>query len=115
MKPMRVSAGLWLVILLTACAAEQPAPEPALLVTAVAHDPQTLQEIKVNVKTVAMLPTRPSADDDVICVREKTTGSHIATDRCYTREQQRRRNSEAQEWLRSGGLSGSVSEVYPIQ
>ena len=112
---MRASAGLWLVILLTACAAEQLAPEPALLVTAVAHDPQTLQEIKVNVKTVAMLPTRPPADDDVICVKEKITGSRIATNRCYTREQQRRQNADAQEWLRSGGQRGAVAEVYPIR
>ena len=115
MKPMQASAGLWLVLLLTACAAQQPEPEPTQLAAAVAHDPQILQEIKVNAKTVVLLPARSSADDEVICVREKTTGSHIATDRCYTREQQRRQNAEAQEWLRSGGLSGSVAEVYPIR
>ncbi len=115
MKPMQASAGLWLVLLLTACAGQQPAPDATQLVAAVADDPQTLQEIKVNAKTVALLPARPPADDDVICVEEKTTGSRIATNRCYTREQQRRQNEEAQEWLRSGGLSGSVAEVYTIQ
>ena len=124
MKPIRASGGLWLVTLLTGCAAQQSAPDPTQLLTAVAddpqtlqvaHDTQTLQEITVNVETVALLPARPPADDDVICVREKTTGSHIATDRCYTREQQRRQNEEAQEWLRSGGQRGSVAEVYTVQ
>ena len=115
MKPIRASGGLWFVMLLTGCAAQQSAPDPAQLLTAVAGDPQTLQEIKVNVETVALLPARPPADDDVICVMEKTTGSHIATERCYTRAQQRRLNEEAQEWLRSGGQRGSVAEVYTIQ
>lgn len=115
MKPIRASCGLWLVTLLTGCAAQQSAPDSTQLLTAVANDPQTLQEIEVNVKTIALLSARPPADDDVICVKEKTTGSHIATNRCYTREQQRRQNEEAAEWLRSGGLRGSVAEVYTIQ
>ncbi len=110
MQPIPAGPLLLIVTLLTACAAQQPVPEPTQLASA-APDEQTLQEIKLNVKVIPLSPTRTPSGDELVCVTARPTGSHIPERRCITRAQQRRQNREAQEWLRSGGNLGSVTGI----
>ena len=115
MKLISAVAALASVFLLAACAAQ---PEP--IVTAqlepvdpsAQYDPEVLQEIKTNAKTVAIAP---QLESEVVCQRVTPTGSHISERRCYSKQALRRQSEEAQEWLRSGGMRGSISEVYSVQ
>jgi len=74
-------------------------------------DPQLLSEIRVTAKAVAL---SPPMDSDVGCRRITPTGSHLSKRRCDTRSSLRRQREEAQEWLRSDGLDGSVSGVFSV-
>ncbi len=62
----------------------------------------------------AVSSAEAAADDDVICVREASTGSRIPTERCTTRAQREREAWEASEWVLSGGDFGGVVEVQTI-
>ena len=104
---------------LIACAAQQDAPETAESVSvgvAAELDPQTLQEIKLSAETVALAgaPTDSDgeSDSDLVCRNERRPGSHISERHCYTRAALRQRSDEAQEWLRTGGAAGSITEVH---
>ena len=118
MKLISAGAVLASVFLLAACAAQPESIMTAQLEpvepteAAAQYDPEVLQEIKTNARTVAIAP---QVESDVVCQRVTPTGSHISERRCYTRQALRRQSEEAQEWLRSGGLRGSVSEVYSVQ
>ena len=74
-------------------------------------DPQLLREIRVTAKAVAL---SPPMDSDVVCRRVTPTGSHLSKQRCDRRSSLRRQRQEAQEWLRSDGLDGSVSGVFSV-
>ena len=74
-------------------------------------DPQLLREIRVTAKAVALSPPMDSA---VVCRRITPTGSHLSKQRCDRRSSLRRQREEAQEWLRSDGLDGSVSGVFSV-
>ena len=98
--------------LLAACAAQQDMSESADAQhssAAEAPDSETLQEIRINAEQVAL--TRPPQESNVVCERITPTGSHIPQRRCVTRAALREETEQAQEWLRSGGTRGSVTEV----
>jgi len=98
--------------------ASQPTPEPTQLAQAspensqAATDEESVEELRQNSQTVAISPGTPN--DDVYCVMEKRTGSHMREERCYSRSAQQRVNREAQEWLRTGGQRGSISNIGPM-
>lgn len=98
--------------LLAACAARQDMPESAdaqQANDAEAPDAETLQEIRLNAEQVAL--QRPPRDSDVVCERIAPTGSHIPQRRCVTRAALREETEQAQEWLRSDGTRGGITEV----
>ena len=115
MKLISTTALLVSIVFLAACAAQREAPETAQLEpveVAAQHDPQTLQEIKLNAETVALGQAPRDSDSEVVCRKETRPGSHISERRCYTRAALRQRTDEAQEWLRTGGAAGSLTEVH---
>ena len=98
--------------LLAACAARQDMSESAdaqQANSAEAPDSETLQEIRLNAEQVAL--TRPPQESDVVCERVAPTGSHIPQRRCVTRAALREETEQAQEWLRSDGTRGGITEV----
>ena len=102
-----LSAGL-----LAACATQQETSGSAdaqQASAAEAPDSETLQEIRLNAEQVAL--TRPPQESDVVCERIAPTGSHIPQRRCLTRAALREETEQAQEWLRSDGTRGAITEV----
>ena len=97
--------------LLTACAAQQNSPRNASSQADLADqtDPQTLQEIRLNARNVPVAAVRQ--ESEVVCERVAPTGSLIPRRRCMTREARRLETEQAQEWLRSDGTRGAISEV----
>jgi len=98
--------------LLAACAAQQDMSEStdaAQASAAEAPDSETLQEIKLNAEQVSL--ARPPQESDVVCERVAPTGSLIPKRRCVTRAAMREETEQAQEWLRSDGARGSITEV----
>ena len=115
MKLISTTAPLVSIVFLAACAAQREAPEtaqPETVDVAAQHDPQTLQEIKLSAETVALEPAGTNSDSELVCRQERRPGSHISERRCYTRAAVRRQAEEAQEWLRTGGTAGSITEVH---
>ena len=109
---MKKTTAIALVGLLTACAAQQ---ETARNVresaeTADRPDPQTLEAIRLSARNVALAPPAPQ-DSDIVCERVTPTGSLIPQRRCLTREAQRQETEQAQEWLRSDGSQGAITEI----
>ena len=102
-----LSAGL-----LAACAPQQDLPPATDAQQASAVEPpdsETLQEIRLNAEQVSL--ARPAQESDVVCERVAPTGSFIPKERCVTRAALREETEQAQEWLRSDGTRGSVTEV----
>ena len=97
--------------LLAGCAGQQEVSGDAALQAndAEAPDAETLQEIRLNAEQVAL--TRPPQESDVVCERVAPTGSHIPQRRCVTRAALREETEQAQEWLRSDGTRGGITEV----
>ncbi|MCZ0951111.1 MAG: hypothetical protein OXU28_01010 [Chloroflexota bacterium] len=97
--------------LLAGCAGQQEVSGDAALQAndAEAPDAETLQEIRLNAEQVAL--QRPPQDSDVVCERIAPTGSHIPQRRCVTRAALREETEQAQEWLRSDGTRGGITEV----
>ena len=102
-----LSAGL-----LAACATQQEmsgSADAQQANAAEAPDSDTLQEIRLNAEQVAL--TRPPQESDVVCERVAPTGSHIPQRRCQTRAALREETEQAQEWLRSDGTRGGITEI----
>ena len=97
--------------LLAGCAGQQEVSGNAALQAndAEAPDDETLQEIRLNAEQVAL--TRPPQESDVVCERVVPTGSLIPQRRCVTRAAMREETEQAQEWLRSDGTRGAITEV----
>ena len=98
--------------LLAACAAQQEMSESADAAQASAGeapDSGTLQEIKLSAEQVSLAPA--PQESDVVCERVVPTGSLIPKRRCVTRAALREETEQAQEWLRSGGTRGAITEV----
>ncbi len=97
---------------LAACATQQEVSESAdaqQASAAEASDSETLQEIKLNAEQVSL--ARAPQDSDVVCERVVPTGSLIPKRRCVTRAALREETEQAQEWLRSDGTRGAITEV----
>ena len=98
--------------LLAACATQQELSESTnaqQASAAEAPDSETLQEIKLNAEQVSL--ALPAQESDVVCERVVPTGSLIPIERCVTRAALREETEQAQEWLRSDGTRGSITEV----
>ena len=98
--------------LLAACATQQEVSESAnaqQASAAEAPDSETLQEIKLNAEQVSL--ARAPQESDVVCERVVPTGSLIPQRRCKTRAALREETEQAQEWLRSDGTRGAITEV----
>ena len=98
--------------LLAACATQQevsPATDAQQASAAEAADSETLQEIKLNAEQVSL--ARSPQETDIVCERVAPTGSLIPKRRCVTRAALREETEQAQEWLRSDGTRGSITEV----
>jgi len=54
---------------------------------------------------------RSPGDGDIVCEKEATTGSHWKRRVCRTRSAMEQQRAASQEWLRTGGFSGSPSVV----
>ncbi len=54
---------------------------------------------------------RTSVQSDTSCRYVRTTGSHIATRKCYSREELEAMSKGSEEWLRTGGRRGSPAQV----
>ena len=76
---------------------------------AAALDAETLREIRLNAERVAL--RHEPQDSDVVCERVIRTGSLIPQRRCLTRAALREETEQAQEWLRSDGTRGAITEV----
>ena len=98
--------------LLAACATQQEMPGSANVLqasAAEAPDAETVQEIKGNAQQVSL--TDLPRDSEIVCQRITPTGSLIPKRRCMTRAALREVTEQAQEWLRSDGERGSVTEA----
>ena len=95
--------------LLAACASQQEVADPQQASAAEAPDAETLQEIRLNAEQVALAPEPQQSD--VVCERIAPTGSHIPQRRCLSRAAIREETEQAQEWLRSDGTRGAITEV----
>jgi hypothetical protein len=93
------------IALLPACAAQ-----PGTSELAATYDPTALQQIRDGARQVTVA-SAPVSHGTVVCREVKRTGSHMARERCVTRQQSRQESTEAKEWMRSGGQKGSVSVV----
>jgi hypothetical protein len=90
--------------LLSACASTEPAafaPQPS------AVDPQSLAAAPT---VVQIEPARIGADEPV-CRRQNVTGSHRPRVVCQTAAQRSATREAAQEWYRTGGRTGEISQV----
>ena len=101
-------------MLVVACAGQPDAPEDGQLglVAAGESGSEELEEIRLNAEAVRLggnAPSRPTLGSDTVCEDFTPTGSHLSKTRCTTRAERRREAEEAQEWMRTDGISGSIS------
>ena len=101
------------VVLLAACAAQPGIPEAVQLAqvdVAAQHAPEVLEEIRLNAETINLY--RMPTDSDIVCQRAHRAGTHIRREICLTRAEWRRLSREAQEWMRTDGQQGSISQLH---
>ena len=55
------------------------------------------------------------AEDQTICRTEVVTGTHRPTTVCLTRAERRAMRDAAQDWYRSGGRDGAVSQIPVVR
>jgi hypothetical protein len=111
MRRTSVGAEVLFLALVSACASNHSAPDPTQQAATTA-DPQKLEEIKLNVENIALVPSGQSrlpSDDRVVCIKENRTNSYLPSNRCRTKRQRSEESDRAQEWMRSGGEFGSVN------
>ena len=103
--------GLLFGMVISACGSNYSIVEPPQQAEVAAGE-QPLQEITLNGKSLALVPSEDNAlasDDRLVCTRERRTSSHIPTNRCRTKAQRRDESERAQEWMRTQGECGSVN------
>lgn len=91
--------------LLAACSFPRPLPPVDISASPSATAMPALEDVEPTV--VYIVPSRT----EVVCREVARTGSHIARRECFPRDASRRQSQEAREWLRSGGVEGSVSVI----
>ena len=114
---MKLNTGIALMVacgavLLASCAAQQGTVASGVAQSGDAAEPidsEVLQEIKLNARNVPVAAV--PKESEIVCERVAPTGSFIPKQRCQTREARRQETEQAQEWLRSDGSRGAISEV----
>ncbi|MFL2554634.1 MAG: hypothetical protein ACJ0S4_08065 [Candidatus Rariloculaceae bacterium] len=112
---MRQASGFVVLLfgmVISACGSNYSIVEPPQQAQVTAGEQPPLQEITLNVKSLALAPSANNAlasDDRLVCTRERRTSSHIPTNRCRTKAQRRDESERAQEWMRTQGEFGSVN------
>lgn len=97
-------ASLAAILGLSACAVAPPAQQEPLVAN---YDASAAPE---TVKEVVVQP-QPVNEDSLVCRDEVRVGSHWTRRRCFRRGDLERARQNAQEWLRTGGNSGSPTVV----
>jgi hypothetical protein len=93
------------------CAADPVQQSPALALQPVPPTPleratsAPTEYLAVDVKATS------AGDGDIVCEREAKTGSHWKRKVCRTRDVVELERAASQEWLRTGGFSGSPTVV----
>jgi hypothetical protein len=99
--------------LLCACAANEPVPAlPAAPPAALS--PAETDELATQAKIVNVAPPGAGADE-TICRKQNVTGSHRPRVVCQTRAQRAATRQAAQDWYRSRGRTGEISQVPTVQ
>jgi hypothetical protein len=100
-------------LLLGACAGKTPSgpppPEPS---AAVRSDEATELATRA---TIVNVEPRPVGADETVCRKEAVLGSHRPRTVCRTRSQRDATRAAAQDWYRSGGRNGEISQVPTVQ
>jgi hypothetical protein len=96
--------------LASACATQQPGPAvpPELAGEPVAADEAQALAARA---TVVNIEPRAETPDDTVCRKESVTGSHRPRVVCQTQAQRNATRAAAQDWYRSGGRNGEISQV----
>ena len=90
---------------LIGCATSAPELASEAAAAAASLRDESLEPVVLNVVVVAPNP------DDYLCDAETVTGSHQEREVCKTRAQRAFERTQAQEWLRSGGIYGGITSV----
>jgi hypothetical protein len=99
------------VALLCACAANVPAPTPP---ASIATPPsEETKELAARATVVNVVPPGAAADETV-CRKQSVTGSHRPRVVCQTRTQRAATRNAAQDWYRSRGRNGEISQVPTV-
>jgi hypothetical protein len=100
-----------IALLASACTTQTPAPSvgraEAVLGAAEAH------ALAAQAKVVNLEPDS-AGPEEPICRKEQVTGSHRTKTICQTQAQRRAVRAAAQEWYRSGGRVGEISQVPTV-
>jgi hypothetical protein len=109
----RVSSypALILASLVSACATQTPAPSAGHAAAAVSAE--EAHELAAKARVVNVEP-RTAGAEDAVCRKEQVTGSHRPKTICQTQTQRRAVRAAAQEWYRSGGRVGEISQVPTV-
>src|SRR5690606_16633958 len=106
---------LGLLGLLCACAS---APEGGLSMQRALHEagaPAASPDAAPIAGEVDSVAPAGGSDEQTVCRTEIVTGPHRPTTVCLTRAERRAMREAAQEWYRSGGRDGAVSQVPVVR
>jgi hypothetical protein len=99
--------------LLGACAANDPAPASSAAPAATVVSPEEASELAARATVVNVAPPAATADETV-CRKQSVTGSHRPRVVCQTRAQRAATRNAAQDWYRSRGRNGEISQVPTV-
>jgi hypothetical protein len=97
-------------VLVSACATRQPEPETSPELTSDGITAEEAQQLAARA-TVVNIEPRAESPDDTECRKEYVTGSHRPRVVCQTQAQRNATRAAAQDWYRSGGRNGEISQV----
>jgi hypothetical protein len=100
-----------LASLVSACTTQPPAPSVGHAAAAVSAE--EAHELAARAKVVDV-ESRTAGGEEAICRKEQVTGSHRPKTICQTQAQRRAVRAAAQEWYRSGGRVGEISQVPTV-
>jgi hypothetical protein len=105
MSARRVSR--WFLAVAAACASACASTEP--VAPALATSASETQPLAAAPTVVEIEPARSA--DAPVCRRQKVTGSHRPRVVCQTAAQRTATREAAQEWYRTGGRTGEISQI----
>jgi hypothetical protein len=109
----RVSSYLPMILALLVSACSTQTPTPPVGDAAAVVSPEEAHELAANATVVNVEP-RIAGPEEPICRKEQVTGSHRTKTICQTQAQRRAVRAAAQEWYRSGGRVGEISQVPTV-